>query len=104
MAQAVSPVDKVRPPAVAGLFYAEHPSRLQADVTRLLAGAPDVGGAPPKAVIAPHAGYVYSGAVAATAFASLGDHARTIRRVVLIGPAHYVSLRGIAIPSADAFA
>jgi MEMO1 family protein len=50
----------------------------------------------------PHAGYVYSGRVAATAFAPLRDHA-AIERVVVIGPAHYVPVRGIAIPTADAF-
>ena len=57
----------------------------------------------PKALIAPHAGYLYSGPVAAAAFATLGDSALTITRVVLIGPAHYVRLRGIAAPTVDAF-
>jgi AmmeMemoRadiSam system protein B len=57
----------------------------------------------PKALIAPHAGYIYSGSVAAAAFATLSGWARSITRVVLIGPAHYVALRGIAIPTVDAF-
>jgi MEMO1 family protein len=57
----------------------------------------------PKAVIAPHAGYIYSGRVAAAAFASLRDQAEIIDRVVLIGPAHYVRLRGIAAPTSSAF-
>jgi hypothetical protein len=57
----------------------------------------------PKALIAPHAGYAYSGQVAAAAFATLRDSAQTITRVVLIGPAHYVHVRGIAVPTVDAF-
>jgi MEMO1 family protein len=57
----------------------------------------------PKALIVPHAGYVYSGATAAAAFATLRDGAQTIRRVVLIGPAHHVHVRGIAAPTVDAF-
>jgi AmmeMemoRadiSam system protein B len=57
----------------------------------------------PKALIAPHAGYVYSGDVAGAAFATLRDHARTISRILLIGPAHYVPFRGLALPNADVF-
>ena len=59
--------------------------------------------ATPKAVIAPHAGYVYSGPVAGHAFAALGDGVAAIRRAVVVGPAHFVPFRGIAVPSADAF-
>jgi AmmeMemoRadiSam system protein B len=94
---------KVRPPAVAGLFYAGNPKQLQAEVAELLAEAPASASASPKALIAPHAGYVYSGHVAATAFAALRDNAQAITRVVLIGPAHHVWLRGIAAPTVDAF-
>jgi AmmeMemoRadiSam system protein B len=57
----------------------------------------------PKAVIAPHAGYVYSGPVAGRAFAALNEGAPRIRRAVVIGPAHFVPFRGVAVPSADAF-
>jgi hypothetical protein len=57
----------------------------------------------PKAVIAPHAGYVYSGAVAGRAFGSLGEDAPRIGRVVAIGPAHFVPFRGIAVPQSGAF-
>jgi AmmeMemoRadiSam system protein B len=57
----------------------------------------------PKALIAPHAGYVYSGRVAGAAFAKLRENAQTITRVVLVGPAHYVHLGGIAAPRVDAF-
>jgi len=93
----------VRPPAVAGQFYTRNPQRLRAEVAELLAGVPQGAPAAPKALIAPHAGYVYSGKVASAAFAALGAHAQAITRVVLIGPAHYVRLRGIAVPTARAF-
>jgi AmmeMemoRadiSam system protein B len=58
----------------------------------------------PKALIVPHAGYIYSGPVAATAYAALGRGARRIRRVVLLGPAHRAYIPGLALPDADAFA
>jgi MEMO1 family protein len=91
-----------RPPAVAGLFYDRDADRLRKQVTDLLAG-PTAPGDRPKALIAPHAGYVYSGAVAGAAFSILRGHAQSIRRVVLIGPAHYVAVRGVAIPMAGVF-
>ena len=94
-----------RPPAVAGQFYPTDPDRLRAEVSQLLAAAPRA--APsgrPKAIIAPHAGYRYSGQIAAAAFATLEDSAKRIERVVLIGPAHYVPFRGIAVPTVNAFA
>jgi MEMO1 family protein len=97
------PSPRVRPLAVAGSFYTANPQRLRAEVAGLLADAPAYAGDRPKALIAPHAGYLYSGKVAATAFAVLRDIADTVTRVVVIGPAHYVALRGIAIPSVDAF-
>ena len=94
--------DKIRAAAVAGQFYPADPRRLEAEVNRLLAKVPSPAGAAHKALIAPHAGYVYSGAVAAAAFAELRGRPG-IARVVVIGPAHYVALRGIALPTADAF-
>jgi MEMO1 family protein len=94
---------KVRPPAAAGLFYAGDPRRLQASVAELIGAVEASTGVPPKALIAPHAGYVYSGSVAAEAFARLRGGAHAIKRVVLIGPAHFVPLRGIAAPTVDAF-
>jgi MEMO1 family protein len=102
MAEPASQRTKIRPAAVAGSFYAGHPDRLQAAVADLLAAVPASAGASPKALIAPHAGYIYSGGVAAAAFATLRGSA-AITRVVLIGPAHYVAVRGIAVPTADAF-
>jgi AmmeMemoRadiSam system protein B len=94
---------KIRPPAVAGLFYAGDPRRLQAEISELLGAVKPSAGVLPKALIAPHAGYVYSGGVAAQAFATLREHAHSIKRVVLIGPAHFVPVRGIAAPTVDAF-
>jgi AmmeMemoRadiSam system protein B len=92
----------VRRPAVAGRFYPADPERLRAEVSKHLAAVAGATGLP-KALIAPHAGYVYSGGVAACAFATLHEHASAIRRVVVIGPAHYVPLRGIAAPLAAYF-
>jgi MEMO1 family protein len=94
---------KIRPPAAAGLFYAGHRQRLQTTVSELLGEAAPSANVLPKALIAPHAGYVYSGRVAAEAFATLRASAQSIARVVLIGPAHFVAVRGIAAPTVDAF-
>jgi AmmeMemoRadiSam system protein B len=94
----------VRPPAVAGSFYPADAGRLRAAVEgHLVAANGSRAAATPKAVIAPHAGYVYSGAVAGRAFAALGDGASAIRRAVVIGPAHFVPFRGIVVPGAAAF-
>jgi MEMO1 family protein len=98
-----TPSPRVRPSAVAGSFYTANPQRLRAEVAGLLAEAPGYAGPRAKALIAPHAGYIYSGKVAATAFAALRDIAETVTRVVVIGPAHYVALRGIAVPTVEAF-
>ena len=93
-----------RPPAVAGHFYDADPHQLRSEVSRLLAMATrPVTSARPKALIAPHAAYVYSGQVAATAFATLDRSVDTIERVVLIGPAHYVPFQGLAVPTVEAF-
>jgi len=89
-----------RPSAVAGLFYADDPNLLRTQVFDLLADVAAPTKVMPKALIAPHAGYAYSGRVAAAAFAMLRDSAQTI---ALIGPAHYVHVRGIAAPTVDAF-
>jgi MEMO1 family protein len=94
---------KVRPPAVAGQFYPGNADRLRRDVAELLAEAAPLAARAPKALIAPHAGYAYSGALAARAFATLVPDTEAIRRVVVIGPAHYVPLRGVATPTAAAF-
>ena len=93
-----------RPPTAAGHFYDADPHFLRAEVGRLLAKAPrPTTSGQPKAIIAPHAGYLYSGQVAAAALVSLERWAEAIKRVVLIGPAHYVRFRGLAIPTVGAF-
>jgi MEMO1 family protein len=92
-----------RKPAVAGSFYPAEPERLRREVVELLAEAGTAPKIAPKALIAPHAGYVYSGTPAAAAFATLRQSAQTVTRVVLIGPAHYLAIRGLALPSVDAF-
>jgi hypothetical protein len=94
-----------RPAAVAGLFYPDNPIELKHTLANLLANTR--AGTPlraPKALIVPHAGYIYSGAVAASAYASLGDLRGRIRRVVLLGPTHRVYVRGLALPEAERFA
>jgi AmmeMemoRadiSam system protein B len=98
-----STATQVRPPAVAGRFYPGTAGRLDESVNELLAAAEPRGPAP-KGIIAPHAGYVYSGPIAATAYASVRTRAAQIERVVLLGPAHRVYLDGLALPAADRFA
>ena len=93
-----------RPTAVAGMFYPADAQTLRAEVDRLLDAAPRRLALAPKALIVPHAGYPYSGPIAATAYACLASHADHISRVVLIGPAHRVAVRGLATPGADRFA
>lgn len=98
----------IRPPAVAGMFYPGAPDILMRDIAALLAAVDAVPLAPtfaaPKALIVPHAGYAYSGPVAAHAYALLAPHAATIKRVVLLGPCHRVAVRGLAVPHATVFA
>lgn len=93
-----------RPPAVAGLFYPEQPAVLRETMDRLMSKVvPAQSGGRPKVLIVPHAGYIYSGSTAAEAYARLGPYRDAIRRIVLLGPAHRVYLRGLAAPTAAAF-
>ncbi len=92
-----------RPAAVAGMFYPGQPATLAEDVAALLAQAEPWPGLAPKALIVPHAGYVYSGPIAASAYASLAPLRATIRKVVLLGPTHRVAVRGLAAPESTAF-
>ncbi len=98
-------METVRPPAVAGSFYPGNVKALTDEIARYLseADAGDIGQRPVKALIVPHAGYVYSGPVAAHAYARIRPASGRIRRVVLFGPAHRVPVRGMAVPSVDAF-
>ena len=95
----------LREPAVAGYFYPASPDALQREIAECLATV--TRRAPlatqPKAFIVPHAGYTYSGPVAATAYAALRALRGRVRRVVLVGPAHRVAFRGLALSTADAF-
>jgi hypothetical protein len=95
---------KVRPPAVAGRFYPADPVALRQLITDLLAEATPATGPSPKALIVPHAGYLYSGPIAASAYAQLIPARDQIKRIALFGPSHYVALRGLATTSAEAFA
>ncbi len=92
----------IRQPAVAGLFYPSDPHELGRDVRSLIAGAHATSLAP-KALIVPHAGYIYSGAIAASAYAILQNIAPRIRRVILLGPTHRVAVQGLVLPDAEAF-
>jgi MEMO1 family protein len=93
--------DTVRAPAVAGTFYPASPAELGATVDRLLAAVTVLPNTPcPKALIVPHAGYVYSGPIAASAFARVKPYAERIKRVVLVGPAHRVYVDGLVSPGA----
>lgn len=93
----------LRPPAVAGLFYPADPNTLQQNVDRLLEQVDNTNLPAAKALVVPHAGYVYSGSTAAAAYASIRAQAPTIERVVLLGPAHRVGFIGLATPDAEAF-
>jgi len=93
----------VRPAAVAGLFYPGNPAQLRAMVAALLAGSKGHSRLP-KAVIVPHAGYEYSGPIAASVYSAFGTAARSLRRVVLLGPSHRHWFRGLSVPDATAFA
>ena len=100
-------VARARPAAVAGAFYPGSPTRLRTMVEELLREAPvpsdPASKAPPKAIIAPHAGYVYSGPIAARAFQSIASAAGTIERVIVLGPSHFVPIRGLALPGESRF-
>lgn len=90
-------------PAVAGLFYPAETGRLQQDVDRYLAQADAQPGLVPKALIVPHAGYIYSGPVAAYAYRQLEFLVGPIETVLMLGPAHRVAFPGLAVHSADYF-
>ena len=95
-------MQNIRPAAVANMFYPGDAHALAQQVqTFLTDGKPrDI---TPKALIVPHAGYIYSGAIAAAAYATLRPIASHIRRVILLGPAHRVAAHGLVLPDADAF-
>ena len=97
----------IRPSAVSGAFYPGKSDVLLSSVRTMLSAAkvaPSEALSVPKAVVVPHAGYIYSGSTAALAYAHLTASRSIIRRVVLLGPAHRVAVRGLALSGVDAFA
>ena len=97
-------IASVRPAALAGQFYPSNARVLRMQITEMLAAAlPPEHLTAPKAIIVPHAGYIYSGAVAANAYRSLSAVREQIRRVVVLGPAHRAAVRGFVLPAAQAF-
>ena len=93
----------IREPAVAGQFYAADAAGLAMTVETLLGEAEGHVIAPPKALIVPHAGYIYSGPIAASGYACLRPFRNRYERVVLLGPCHRVPVSGFAVSSADAY-
>ncbi|MDP3307601.1 AmmeMemoRadiSam system protein B [Methylotenera sp.] len=94
----------IRQPAVAGTFYPRDGKVLANEVVSFLnAATPAIDHVSPKAIIVPHAGYVYSGQTAASAYACLSPSRMTIKRVILLGPVHRVPVRGLALPDVEAF-
>jgi hypothetical protein len=93
----------VRPAAAAGTFYPADPAVLRRTVEALLDEAvPVEADVVPRLLVVPHAGYVYSGSVAASAYRLIRGAGDSLRRVVLIGPAHFMVPIGLAMPAADA--
>lgn len=92
-----------RNPAVAGMFYPNHQADLQQSVQALLQQVPTQNNQQPRAIIVPHAGYIYSGLTAAYAYKLLEDYHATIKRVMVLGPSHHVSLKGLAVPNCESF-
>jgi len=99
-------MSRIRKAAVAGRFYPSDARELQRMVDELLGHAEpkNARATTPKAIIVPHAGFIYSGPIAASAYIALQTARRTISRVVLMGPAHRVPVRGLALPASEAFA
>ena len=95
-------MSSIRHPAVSGTFYPAGAAKLRQMVTEML-NEVEARKIPIKALIAPHAGYIYSGPVAASAYAPLAAQAESISRVVLLGPSHRVGFMGIAAPVSSTF-
>ncbi|MGI9274126.1 MAG: AmmeMemoRadiSam system protein B [Endozoicomonas sp.] len=93
----------IRQPAVAGTFYPDQPEALQTFVRDMLSEAEDRE-LSPKVLVVPHAGYIYSGPIAASAYRLLESLKQNVRRVVLLGPSHRVPFEGLALPDSNAFA
>ncbi|HEX5276546.1 MAG TPA: AmmeMemoRadiSam system protein B [Fluviicoccus sp.] len=96
---------QIREPAVAGRFYPADPAELRAALQACFdrAGPARTGAPCPRALIAPHAGYPYSGVAAASAFATLREHRALVWRVVLLGPSHQTAFKGLALSRAETY-
>ena len=94
----------LRPAAVAGMFYPQSADELRRELGQMLGAARPAPVGRPKAIVAPHAGYVYSGPVAASIYALLAAQRGAVERVVLLGPTHRVAVEGLALPACTAFA
>lgn len=97
-----TPIESVRQPAVAGSFYPLRRDLLEQGLEAFLASVPAITGVRPKALVVPHAGYIYSGQVAAFAYALLRQARPKPTHVVLLGPSHYAAFRGLRLPAVDA--
>lgn len=98
---------QIRLPSVAGLFYPDDATRLQFQLSSLFEKAAREGlasGYHPRAIVSPHAGYIYSGEIAANAFSSVLPRRDEIERVIVLGPSHQIAFEGAACPSASQFA
>lgn len=96
-------MNQIRQPAVAGMFYSSDKQSLKADIQQYLQQAKTEHNIIPKAIIVPHAGYIYSGSVAASAYKYIVPLKDKINRVVLLGPSHRVAFTGLAVPESDVF-
>lgn len=96
-------MSKIQFPSVAGMFYPAQTEVLIEDIEAMLQQAGSAPAPIPKALIAPHAGYIYSGPVAASAYATLTPAAEEIQRVIVLAPSHRVGFKGLAASSADYF-
>src|SRR5689334_13910259 len=94
---------KIRPAIAAGRFYPADPNALRSVLSELLSSAPPAPGPPPKALIVPHAGYSYSGTTAAAGYSSWLAERALIKRIVLLGPSHFVPVNGLALSGAEGF-
>ena len=93
----------IREPAVAGMFYPADENQLKSDIQQYLDQANSSQNIFPKAIVVPHAGYIYSGPVAASAYKLIIPFKHQINRVVLLGPSHRVGFSGLAVPESDTF-
>ena len=96
-------MNQIRQPAVAGMFYPADKQSLKDDIQQYLNQAHVEQKTTPKAIVVPHAGYIYSGPVAASAYKQIIPLKDKINRVVLLGPSHRVAFSGLAVPESDVF-